>query len=90
MLIAQQIIITATFPLLNRYQRIILHKICHFQPFVKLKLSKIFSWGPPFAKMQKNEPFLQFRKWAASLRTQNSFWSKAVFPEVLDQDFHSK
>ena len=32
-------------------------KICHFQPFVKLKLSKNISWGPPFAKMQKMSHF---------------------------------
>ena len=74
MLIAQQIIITATFPLLNRYQRIILHKICHFQPFVKLKLSKTFSWAPPLLKRQKGA-FFMFRKRAATYRTQHSFWS---------------
>ena len=57
MLIAQQIIVTATFPLHHRHQRLILHKICHFQPFVKLKLSKYFSLGPPFAKMPKMSQF---------------------------------
>ena len=60
-LIAHQITVTATFPLHHRHQRLILHKICHFQPFVKLKLSKTFSWGRPFAKMQKNEPFSGLR-----------------------------
>ena len=58
MLIAQQIIVTVTFPLHNRHQRLILHKNCHFQPFVKLKLSKKFSWGPPFAEMPKMSHFL--------------------------------
>ena len=57
MLIAQQIIVTATFPLHHPHQRLILHKRCHFQPFVKLKLSKNFSWDPPFAKMTKMTPF---------------------------------
>ena len=57
MLIAQQIIITATFPLHHRHQRFILHKICHFQPFVKLKLSKKFSWGPPYSKTTKMSHF---------------------------------
>ena len=57
MLLAQQIITTATFPLHHRHQRLILHKICHFQPFVKLKLSKKLSWGPPFAKMEKMSHF---------------------------------
>ena len=53
MLIAQQITVTATFPLHHPHQRFILDKICHFQPFVKLKLSKKFSMGSPFAKMPK-------------------------------------
>ena len=48
MLIAQQIIVTATFPLRHPHQRLILHKICHFQPFVKLKLSKNNLMGSPF------------------------------------------
>ena len=74
-LIAQQTIVTAIFPLHHRHQRLILHKICHFQPFVKLKLSKKFSWGPPFAKNAKNEPFFSFKKLAAMLRTQHSLWS---------------
>ena len=53
MLIAQQIIDTATFPLHHPHQCLILHKICHFQLFVKLKLPKKFSCGPTFAKMPK-------------------------------------
>ena len=53
MLIAQQRIVTATFSLHLRHQRLILHKICHSQPFVKLKLSKKVSCGPPFAKKRK-------------------------------------
>ena len=53
MLIAQPIVVTATSPLHPRHQRLILHKVCHFQPFVKLKLSNKFSWVPPFAKMPK-------------------------------------
>ena len=54
MLIAQQIRVTATFTLHHRHQRLVLH---HFQPFVKLKLSKIISRGPPIAKMPKNSRF---------------------------------
>ena len=57
MLIAQQIIVTATFPLHHRHQRFILRKICHIQLFVKLKLFKYFSWGPAFAKMPKMSQF---------------------------------
>ena len=57
MLITQQIKVTATFPLHHRYQRRILHKKCHFQPFLKFKLSEKFSWSPPFAKMLKMTQF---------------------------------
>ena len=57
MFIAQQIIVTATFPLHHPYQRLILHKRCHLQPFVKLKLSKNFSWDPLFAKNPKMSHF---------------------------------
>ena len=57
MLIAQQIIVTATFPLHYPHQRLILHKICHIQPVVKMKLSKKFSWGSPFSKMPKMKHF---------------------------------
>ena len=63
MLIAQQIIVTATFPMHHPHQRLILHKICHFQPFVKLKLSKKFSTGPPFAKMPKMSHFSGLGNW---------------------------
>ena len=61
MLIAHQILITATFPLHHCHQRLILHKICHFQPFVKLKLSKKFSWGVPFAEMPNMSDFSGLR-----------------------------
>ena len=57
MLIAQSIIVTATSPLRHCHQGLILHKICHFQPFVKLKLSNKFSWVPAFAKMPKMSHF---------------------------------
>ena len=57
MLIAQQIIVIATFLLHHRHQRLILHKIGHFQPFVKLKLARKFSWGPSIAKMPKMSHF---------------------------------
>ena len=57
MLIAQQIIVTATFPLHHSHQRLILHKICYIQPVVKKKLSKKFSWGHPFSKMPKMSHF---------------------------------
>ena len=63
MLITQQIIVTVTFPLHHRHQHLILHKICHFQPFLKFKLSKGFSWGPPFAKMPKMTHFSGLEKW---------------------------
>ena len=53
MLIAQQIIVTATFPLHHPHQRLTLHKICHFQPFVNVKLYKTFSWGHPLLKCKK-------------------------------------
>ena len=43
--ITQQIILTATFPLHHPHQRLILHKISHFQPFEKFKLSKNFAQG---------------------------------------------
>ena len=58
MLIAQQIIVTATFSLHHPHQHLILQKLCHFQPFVKLKLSKKFKCCPPFAKMPKMSHFL--------------------------------
>ena len=58
MLITQQIGVIATLGLLHRDQRLILHQICYFQPFVKLQLSKMFSCGPPFAKMPKMSDFL--------------------------------
>ena len=35
MIITQQIIVAAKFRLQNRYQRVILHKIYYFQPFLK-------------------------------------------------------
>ena len=57
MLIAQQIIVIATFLLHHRHQRLILLKIGHFQPFVKLKFSRNCSWGPSIAKMQKMNHF---------------------------------
>ena len=69
MLIAQQLIVMATFPLHRRHQRLILHKICHFQPFVKLKLSKKVLWGPPFAEMPKMSHFSGLEKLAATSRT---------------------
>ena len=58
MLIAQQVIVTVTFPLHHPHQRLNLHKICYFQPFVKLKLSKNFHGVPPFAKIPKMSRFL--------------------------------
>ena len=58
--IDQQIIVTLTFLLHNRHQRFTLHKVCHFQPFVKMKLSKKSSWGPPFAKLPKLSHFSGF------------------------------
>ena len=57
MCIARQILIAAQFPLHTRHGRFILHKIGHFQPFLKIELSKKFSWGPPFAIMPKMTDF---------------------------------
>ena len=57
MLIAQQIIVTVTFPLHRPHKRLILHKIGHFQPFVKLKLSQRIFMGFPFAKIPKTSHF---------------------------------
>ena len=54
---SSQIRVTATFPLHHGHQRLVLHKICHFQPFVKLKLSKKVSWDPPFDKIPKRSHF---------------------------------
>ena len=53
----RQILIAAKFRLQNRDRRLILHKICHFQPFLKFELSKKFPCGPPFAKMPKMSDF---------------------------------
>ena len=57
MLIAQQIIVTATFLIDHPHQRLILHKICHFQPFVKWKLFKKNFIGSSFAKLPKKSHF---------------------------------
>ena len=57
MLIAQKITVVANFQLRHRDRRLILHKICHFQPFLKFQVSKIFSCGPPFAEMPKMSDF---------------------------------
>ena len=57
MLIAQQIIVAATFLMHHRHQRLILHKICHFKSFVKFQLSIKFSCGTPPAKMSKISQF---------------------------------
>ena len=53
MLIAPQTKVTVTLPLHHPHLRLNLHKICHFQLFVKLKLSIKFSWDPSFAKTPK-------------------------------------
>ena len=55
--ISRQIVVVAIFGLRHRDQRLILHKICHFQPFFKLGVSKHFSCGPPFAEMPKMSDF---------------------------------
>ena len=44
-------------------------------PFLKFQVSKIFSCGPPFAKLPKMSDSFMFRKSAATLRTQRSFWN---------------
>ena len=53
----QQILIVAKFRLQNRDRHLILHKLYHFQPFLKFQLSKKFSLGSPFAKMPKMTNF---------------------------------
>ena len=40
MLITRQIMLVANFRLRHRHRRLILHEICHFQPFVKVQVSK--------------------------------------------------
>ena len=57
MLITRKLLMAAKFCLQNRDRRLILHKICHFQPFQKFKLCKKFSWSPPFAEMLKLTDF---------------------------------
>ena len=84
MLITQQIIVIATFQLHHRHQRFLLYKICHFHPFLKIKLSKKIFMGPPFAKMPKITHFSGLWNSAATLRRLHSFWSYATFLEVLD------
>ena len=49
--------VVANFGLRHRDQRLILQKICHFQPFLKFGVSKTFSYGPPFAEMPKMSDF---------------------------------
>ena len=61
MLITQQIIVTATFSLHHRDQKLTFHKICYFEPFLKFQFSKKFSWGPLFAKMPKMTNFSGLR-----------------------------
>ena len=41
----------------NRDRRVILHKLCRFQPLLKFELSEKISWGSPFAKMQNMADF---------------------------------
>ena len=57
MLITRQILVAANFPLQHRDQRVIFHKICHFEPIPKFELSEKFSCGPPFPKMPKMTDF---------------------------------
>ena len=57
MLITQQIGVVANFRFQHRDHSMILHQICHFQPFVKFQVYKNFSCGPPFAKMPKLSDF---------------------------------
>ena len=87
MLITRQVIVTATFPLHHPDHRFILHKICHFQPFLKFQLSNNFSRGHPFAKMPKMTNFssLGYRR----LRYVHSIASgtKALFFKCLIRTF---
>ena len=46
MLRTRQILMAAKFRLQNGHRRLILHKICHFEPFPKFEHSIKFSWGP--------------------------------------------
>ena len=57
MLTTLQVLVAANFPLQHRHQRVILHKICHFEPIPKFELSEKFSCGSPFAKMPKMTDF---------------------------------
>ena len=64
MLITRQILIEAKFRLPNCDSRVTLYKIYYLQPFVKFQVSKIFSWGSPFAYSAKNNPLFMFRQLA--------------------------
>ena len=61
MLITIQMMVASARPLHHRDQSHILHKMCHFQPFVKFQLSKHFSCGTPFARMPKMAGFSGLR-----------------------------
>ena len=58
MLHTRQIVVVGNFRLRQREGRLILHKICYFQPFLKFQVSKNFSSGLPFAEMPKMSNFL--------------------------------
>ena len=57
MLVTQEIGVVANLELQHRDQRPILHQTCHFHPFVKFQLFKIFSCSSPSAKMPKMSAF---------------------------------
>ena len=85
MLITRQILMAAKFRLQNRHCRVILHKICHFQPVPKFELSKKISWGPAFAKMPKMTDFFLFRKLETTLRRQPRLKLSGTFLTPFNQ-----
>ena len=63
MLIAHQIIVSDTFTLNHLDQRLILYKLCHFQPFAKFEAFQKILIGSPFAKMPKISHFSGLGNW---------------------------
>ena len=49
----QQRMVAANYRLQHQDKRVVLHKICNFQLFLKFEHSKKISCGSPFAKMPK-------------------------------------
>ena len=73
MLITRQILMVSQVPFAeSSINRLTLHKICHFQPFPRFEIPKIFSCGTPFAKNAKMTDFSCLGNLATTLRRQPS------------------